>query len=93
LGFAVLAAISLLHRTDLVRANATKALLLLPLTLLALGIFLFADLVVWVPGLIVALASIVGTRLGLQVAMKRPELLRWIIFASVALSAAVLILR
>ncbi|MEC9073440.1 MAG: sulfite exporter TauE/SafE family protein, partial [Myxococcota bacterium] len=64
-----------------------------PLTLLALGIFLFADLVVWVPGLIVALASIAGTRLGLQVAMKRPELLRWIIFASVALSAAVLILR
>ena len=93
LGFALLAAISLLHQSDLVEANATKALLLLPLTIVALGIFLFSGLVVWIPGLIVAAASVAGTRLGLRVAMKRPEILRWIIFASVALSAVVLLMR
>jgi len=93
LGFAVLAAISMLHQSDLVRANATKALLLLPLTILSLGIFLISDLVVWAPGLVVAMASVVGTRLGLRVAMKRPEILRWILFGSVLLSAIALLIR
>lgn len=93
LGFAVLAALAMLNGSDLVQANATKALLLLPLTLLALGIFLFSNLVVWIPGLIVAAASVVGTRLGLRVALEKPEILRWVIFVSVALSAAALLLR
>ena len=93
LGFAMLAALVGLLRLDLLRANGLKALLVLPLTLVALGIFLHADLVRWVPGTVVAISSVVGARLALRVALNNPRSLRWLVFASVALSAGALLWR
>ena len=93
LGFLMLATLLGLMRLDLLRANGLKALLMLPLTLVALGIFVGADLVRWGPGLVLAAASVVGTRIALRVALKNPRSLRWLVFASVALSASVLLFR
>ena len=72
LGFALLATMAGILNMDLLRANALKALLVLPLTLLALGIFIASDLVRWIPGLVVGGASVVGARLALRVALANP---------------------
>ena len=92
-GFVFLAVLAGGMRLDLVRANAVKVTLVLVYTVVVLGIFLAADLVRWVPGLILAAASMAGARLGVLFAVERAHLLRWALLAAVVLSSVALLMR
>ncbi len=92
-GFVFLAVLAGGLRFDLVRANALKVALVLVYTVVVLGIFLAADLVRWVPGLILAASSVAGARLGVRLSVERADLLRWVLLVAVIGSAAVLLLR
>lgn len=89
-GFILIVALAGTLRYDLVRSNALKMLCSLAFTFLALIIFIADDLVLWIPGLVLAC----GTMLGAQVAVKfalniSQKALKWFLFLmTVAASAA-----
>lgn len=55
---------------DLLKANALKILLILFYTLLALGIFIWHDLVDWRTGLILACGNMAGAWIGTRLSVK-----------------------
>jgi uncharacterized membrane protein YfcA len=60
----------------------------------ALGIFTWAGLVSWTPAIVLAIASIVGARLGVKLMLKVPIAgLRWFVFACVVATSIVAWLR
>ena len=93
LGFVLLAVLTGLLGQDLLRANALKVVLILPLTVVALVIFVVADLVVWVPGLWVAAGSVIGARVGVHLALTHTEALRWFLLVAVAASVVAVAMR
>jgi uncharacterized membrane protein YfcA len=94
LGFLLLAVFGGMLRLDLVRANSVKAVTVLCLTLLALGIFLASGHVQWAPGLVLAVAGIIGARLGASFAMKiPPSTLRIVVLVTVTSASVWLLLR
>ena len=56
---------------DLVRGNAVKALTLLVLTIMALGVFAWQGKVVWLTGIVLAAGFAVGARLGARLTLTR----------------------
>lgn len=81
-GFLLLPALAGLLKYDLVRANALKVCCTLGFTAVALVIFVARDQVMWDVGLVLALSSALGARLGVKTAIKlQPETLRKILFA------------
>ena len=92
-GFLLLSVLSGLLRLDLTRANAIKVALVVPYTIVALGIFAWADQVAWGVGLVLGLTSVIGARLGVRVAVERAEWLRWLVLGAVIASAAAIALR
>lgn len=83
-GFMLLAALAGSLRYDLVRANALKILCTGAFTLVALGIFIWNDLVLWVPGLILALGSSIGAHFSVKFAVSASQkTLGWILFVMV----------
>ena len=92
-GFLLLSVLAGLLRLDLTRANAIKVALVVPYTLLALSIFVWADQVAWGVGLLLGLTSILGARLGVRVALERAGWLRWLVLAAVITSAAAMGVR
>ncbi|MCL6271607.1 sulfite exporter TauE/SafE family protein [Sansalvadorimonas sp. 2012CJ34-2] len=85
-GFMLLAAIAGGLRYDLVRANALKVFCTFAFSLVALGIFIYNDLVLWIPGLILALGSMIGARLSVNFTVKASmRTLEWILFAMIVL--------
>jgi uncharacterized membrane protein YfcA len=92
-GFILLAVLAGRLRHDLVRANALKVALVLPLTVVALGIFWWQDLIRWTPGLIVGAATAVGARVGVGFAMRYAAALRWLVLLAVIALAVAVALR
>lgn len=72
-GFVLLTALAGVLRYDLVRANALKLVCTAIFGVVALGIFIYYDLVHWGPGLILAAATVVGARIGVHVAVRASQ--------------------
>ena len=91
-GFVLIAALAGTLRYDLVRTNALKMLCTGAFTLIALVVFIVDDLVLWLPGLILGISTMLGAALGVRLALKvRQETLKWFLFLmTVCASAAAL---
>ncbi len=72
-GFMLLAAIAGGLHYDLVRANALKIFCTLCFTVVALGVFVWNDLVMWVPGLILAVGTMAGAHLSVKFAIQASQ--------------------
>lgn len=80
-GFLMLPVLAGMLRYDLVRANALKVCCTLGFTLISLAVFISRGQVWWDIGLVLALGSIIGARIGVKTAIKlKPETLRWVLF-------------
>jgi len=80
-GFILIAALAGSLRYDLVRTNALKMVCTLAFTALALVIFIWQDQILWVPGLILAVGTMVGAALGVRMAIKvQANTLKWFLF-------------
>jgi uncharacterized membrane protein YfcA len=79
---------------DLVRANALKLVCTLAFTLSAFGIFIYQDLILWLPGLALALGNIIGAWIAVKISIKiEPKLLKiFILIMTLLACAAVLYL-
>lgn len=91
-GVFLLAAIVWSRGQDLVRSNALKVVLVGAYTLPALLLFLWFDLVVWIPGLVMGLGGVLGALLGAQSSMRfGAPFLRWVLIVVVVVSASKLL--
>jgi len=80
-GFVLLAALSGALRYDLVRGNALKMICTLAFTGVALAVFIVEDLVLWVPGLVLAAGTMIGAALAVRIALKVSQrALKWFLF-------------
>jgi hypothetical protein len=83
-GFLLLGVLVGTLRHDLITGNALKLVITLAFGTVSLGIFVWAGLVAWTPAIVLAVASIVGARLGVRLMLKVPIAgLRWFVFACV----------
>lgn len=83
-GFLILGVLVGTLRYDFVSANAIKLFATLAFGTVALGIFVWAGQVAWTPAIVLAVASVVGARLGVKIMLKVPiEGLRWFVFLCV----------
>ena len=91
-GFILIAALAGGLRYDLVRANALKMLCTGVLTSLALAIFIWRGQVMWIPGLVLAVGTMIGAQLGVKFALKvSQKTLKWFLFVmTLAASGAAL---
>jgi uncharacterized membrane protein YfcA len=86
-GFVLIAALAGALRYDLVRANALKMTATAIFTGVALTIFVVRGQVLWIPGLLLALGSVVGVRLSVGFALAVSQrMLSWFLFAMVVVS-------
>lgn len=80
-GFLLLPVLAGLLKYDLVRANALKVCCTLGFTAVALAIFVARGQVMWDVGIVLAVCSALGARLGVKTAIRlQPETLRKILF-------------
>ncbi|MAT52022.1 MAG: permease [Porticoccaceae bacterium] len=83
-GFVLIAALAGALRYDLVRANALKLACTAIFSGVALVVFVIRDQVLWVPGLMLALGTVVGVRLSVRVAISVDQnVLRWVLLVMV----------
>lgn len=83
-GFVLLAVLGGLMRYDAVRANALKLVCTLLFGVPALAIFVVAGQVDWIPAVLLALGTVVGSQLGVRFAVKaNPKAIRAIIVVTV----------
>ncbi|MPV86508.1 sulfite exporter TauE/SafE family protein [Ostreibacterium oceani] len=89
-GFILIAAFAGALRYDLVASNALKLLTTLFFTGIALIIFIANDQVRWIPGLILAVGTMLGAHIGVKLALKVSQnTLKWFLFLmTLAASAA-----
>ncbi|TFH71453.1 sulfite exporter TauE/SafE family protein [Gammaproteobacteria bacterium LSUCC0112] len=81
-GFILLAALAGGLRYDLVRANALKMVCTLSFTTVSLGIFIWFDQVKWIPGLILALGTMLGSYFSVRFAINASQnTIKWFLFA------------
>jgi uncharacterized membrane protein YfcA len=93
-GFLLLGVLVGTLRHNLIAANALKLVVTLAFGIVALAIFVWAGLVSWVPAIVLAVASIVGARLGVKLMLKVPVAgLRWFVFTCVVATSIVAWLR
>lgn len=89
-GFLLLGVLVGTLRHNLVAANALKLVVTLAFGSVALGIFVWAGLVSWAPAIVLAVASVIGARLGVKLMLKVPPAgLRWFVFACVVATSIV----
>ena len=94
LGFFLLAVFGGLLKLDLLRSNSIKAVTVVLLTVLALGIFLAHDLVLWVPGLIIGVSGMAGAFLGARFVVRTdPRILRIAVLVAVVAACVALLMR
>jgi len=87
-GIFLLAGLVLVHGRDLLRANAIKVLLVAAFTVPPLLIFLWYDLVQWVPALVLATGSAAGGWVGARLTVTwGADLIRWVLVVVVTVSA------
>jgi uncharacterized membrane protein YfcA len=83
-GFLLLGVLIGTLRHDLITGNALKLVITLAFGTVSLGIFVWAGLVSWTPAIVLAVASIIGARLGVRLMLKVPIAgLRWFVFVCV----------
>ncbi|MCW5830371.1 MAG: sulfite exporter TauE/SafE family protein [Deltaproteobacteria bacterium] len=88
-GFLSLMLLCGLLRYDLVRAHALKIAISGVFGVVPLAVFLFAGQVLWIPGLILAAATVVGSRLGVRFAIgASQQALRWFLLVAVVVATA-----
>jgi len=93
-GFVLLAVLGALLRYDLIRANALKLACTMVFGVVALGVFVAAGQVSWLPACVLALASVLGSQLGVRFALKMQQrVLRWIVLVSVICSCIAVVLK
>lgn len=81
-GFILITALAGTLRYDLVRTNALKMVCVCAFTSLALGVFIVKGLVLWVPGLILAVGTMAGASVAVRFAITaKPSTLKWFLFA------------
>lgn len=92
-GFVLIAVIAGGLRYDLIRTNALKIMCTGAFTSVALALFIWRGQVVWVPGLILASATMVGGLIGVRLALNiSPKVMKWVLFVmTVVVSIAALI--
>ncbi len=69
-GLWILLGSTALFGVETLRANTVKLPLTLTFTLPALVVFLYADMVSWIPGLILALGTVMGALVGVRLSLK-----------------------
>lgn len=74
-GLWILIGSTTLYGVDALRANSVKLPLTLTFTVPALLLFLQADMVAWIPGLLLALGTLLGTVVGVRLSLKGGEAL------------------
>ena len=80
-GFILIAALAGTLRYDLVRSNALKMLCTLAFTLLSVLVFMADDLILWVPGLVLAAGTMLGAQLAVKIALNISQtVLKWFLF-------------
>ena len=83
-GFVLIAALCGSLRYDLVRANALKMAATAVFTTVSLVVFISRDQILWVPGLLLALGSVIGARLAVKFALTvKQDVLRWFLLVVV----------
>lgn len=80
-GFVLIAALAGTLRYDIISTNALKIVCTVAFTGVALALFIYNDQVAWIPGLLLALGSMVGAWLGVNIAMDiSPTVMKWFLF-------------
>lgn len=93
-GFILIAALAGSLRYDLVKTNAIKMVCTAALTVAALAVFIWQDLVAWVPGLILAVGTIMGAKIGVRIAIKTsPKGLKWFLFVMTLVASVAALLK
>lgn len=88
-GFILIAALAGSLRYDLVRTNALKMACTAAFTVIALGIFIWRDQVMWLPGLVLALGTMAGARMAVGLALNVSQnFLKWFLFAMTLCASA-----
>ncbi|WP_446831975.1 sulfite exporter TauE/SafE family protein [Candidatus Foliamicus sp.] len=93
-GFLLMPTLQRILGMDLVRVNMYKVVILIPCTLLALGIFAWQSQILWLVGLTLAVGNGAGGWLGARVTLSKGEgVIRVVFVIAVAGMAASLLLR
>lgn len=80
-GFILITVLAGTLRYDLVRSNALKMLCSLAFTLLAVLVFLVDDLILWIPGLVLAAGTMLGAKIAVKIALNISQtVLKWFLF-------------
>ena len=80
-GFILIAALAGTLRYDLVRSNALKMLCTLAFTVLSVIVFIADDLILWVPGLVLASGTMLGAQLAVKIALNISQtVLKWFFY-------------
>lgn len=88
-GFILIAAVAGSLRYDLVRANALKMVCTLGFTMVALCVFILNDQILWIPGLILAVGSIIGAHIAVKITINLSQkTLKWFLFVMTICASA-----
>lgn len=80
-GFVLIAVLAGSLQYDLVRANALKLVCTLSFTSIALLVFILDDLVLWLPGIVLAVGNMVGALVAVKISLNISQrALRWFLF-------------
>jgi hypothetical protein len=83
-GFILIVALAGVLRYDLVQSNALKMACTALFSVVALSVFVIRDQVQWLPGLVLALAQVIGVQLSVRFALRVSQaVLRWVLLALV----------
>lgn len=86
-GFILIAALAGGLRYDLVRSNALKLVCTAAFSVMALGVFILRDQVLWIPGLILAAGTVIGAIVSVRFAISVAQTtLKWLLFIMVTLT-------
>ncbi|MBL4576541.1 MAG: sulfite exporter TauE/SafE family protein [Opitutaceae bacterium] len=89
-GFILIAALAGGLRYDLVRTNALKMAITAALTLVALGVYVLRDQVLWIPGLVMAIGTVTGAMASVNFSISVSQtVLKWIMFGMVLIVCVV----
>ena len=89
-GFVLIAALAGTLRYDLIRTNALKTVCTLAFTLVSLAVFIAHGQVLWVPGLVLGLATMCGAALGVRLSLRlSPALMKWFLLLMTLVASAV----
>ena len=88
-GFLLIAALAGGLRYDLVRTNALKLVCTAAFSVIALAVFVVRDQVAWIPGLILAIGTVIGAMLSVRFAIKvEQRTIKWFLLVMVLAAAA-----